>query len=125
VTLSKLLWKFFLEALSVGLTFAIAYFVTSQDVVSSWVITTGITLFRWALNEVKAIFKNDRMTQLELVSEMVMLHELTNKPIFSSQYVYAEAVRVGQKGAAFKPVVFLLLERQINRQKRNVQHTHG
>lgn len=125
VTLSKLLWKFFVEALSVGLTFAIAYFVTSQDVVSSWVITTGITLFRWALNEVKAIFKNDRMTQLELVSEMVMLHELTNKPILSSQYLYAEAVRVSQKGAAFKPVVFLLLERQINRQKRNVQHPHG
>ena len=88
-------------------------------------ITTGITLFRWALDVVREIFKNDRKTQLQLVSEMAMLHELTNKPIFSSQYVYAEAVRVSQKGAAFKPVVFLLLERQINRQKRNVQHTHG
>lgn len=124
VALSKLLWQFGVEALSIGLTFAAAYFVTSQDSVSSWVITTGLTLYRWVLNLVREVFSDDRKNKLELASAMMGLHDLTNKPIFSSQYVYAEAVRVSQKGAIFKPAVLLLLERQIYRQQKNAQHTH-
>jgi hypothetical protein len=89
------------------------------------VITTGLTLYRWALNLVREVFSDDRKNKLDLALAMMGLHDLTNKPIFSSQYVYAEVVRVSQKGAIFKPAVLLLLERQIYRQQRNVQYKHG
>lgn len=125
VALSKFLWKCGVEALIIGLTFAAAHFVTSQDPTSSWVITTGLTLYRWALNLVREIYAGDRKRNLKLASSMIELHALTNKPIFSSQYVYAEAVRVSQQGAVFSPAVMLLLERQISRQQKNAQHTHG
>ncbi len=58
-------------------------------------ITTGLTLYRWALNLVREIYGDDReKKQLNLASAMIDLHALTNKPIFSSQYIYGEVVRV-------------------------------
>jgi len=101
------------EVLKIGLTFGASLVVTNENLAVSWAITIGYTLFRW-WRQVHLIQNEPAVKQSSLLVKMIEVQLLANKRNFNAQYTRTRLEKAGDEGAVFSPLVFSILDRQIN-----------
>ena len=101
------------EVIKVGITLGLATLITNENIAASWTITTGYTLFRW-WRRIHFIQNEPSVKQGTLLQKMIEVQSLANKRTFNPQYTRRRLEKVSDDGAVFSPLVFSILDRQIN-----------
>jgi hypothetical protein len=120
--MSKALWidakRLVSEVVKIGLTYFVALAITQENTLAAWVITTGYTFFRWW----KVIFTSAHTkgeNKLDLLKKMTALHSLANNYNYNPQYLREQLIDVSNHGAVFSPLIFSLLDLQIEDLKKS------
>lgn len=111
-TLGYLLWGFFLEVIKIGLTVLASFAITNENVIAAWVVATGFTLFRWWNNTFAAAQKDSNKEQ-RLLLEMCAAHQMSNKYNYNARLLRQTLYEVCSQGAVFSPMIFTILDMQI------------
>ena len=120
--MSKALWidakMLVSEIVKIGLTYFVALAITQENTLSAWIITTGYTFFRWW----KVVFTAAHTkgeNKLDLLKQMAALHALSNNPNYNPQYLRDQLIDVSNQGAVFSPLIFSILDLQIEDLKKS------
>jgi len=120
----KKLWKFaiirlgslVLEAIMIGLTFVVANYLTQENVLATWTITTGVTMARWIC---AAIFRSANplfnSEEKKLLRRMTSVHSLIEDGDFNARLLRDQLYRITDEGARFSDWVFHILDARIQR----------
>jgi hypothetical protein len=108
----------FFEAIKLVATFLIALFVTGENVIAAWIVTTGYTVFRWWRQVFTASLSADNKKYV-LLEKMIQVHKLSNNYNYDARHLKDQLLEVSREGAVFSPYVFSLLDFQIDKKQNS------
>ena len=107
----------FFETIKIIATYFFAIFITSENVISAWVVTTGYTVFRWWRQQFIASLAPENKKYV-LLEKMIQVHRLSNNYNYDAKYLKERLMEVSKEGAIFSPYLFRLLDFQIDKQHK-------
>jgi hypothetical protein len=106
-----------LEAIKLVSTFFIALVVTSENIMATWIVTTGYTVFRW-WRQVFIASLTPENKQYALLDSMIQIYRLSTNYNFDASHLKTQLNEVSKEGAVFSPYIFTLLDLQIERRRK-------
>ena len=97
------------EGAKIGATVAIAALLGRGNEQVVWTIATGVTAARWVVKAVRPVKKRQEVS-LELLEEMVAIHNLLKIKDFNAVLLKDQLYRVTAKRAGFSPWVYGILD---------------
>jgi hypothetical protein len=107
----------FFEAIKLATTFLIALFVTGENVIAAWIVTTGYTVFRWWRGVFTASLSSENKKYV-LLEKMIQVHKLSNNYNYDARHLKDQLLEVSREGAVFSPYVFSLVDFQIDKKQK-------
>ena len=107
-----------LEAIKLITTFFVALAVTNENIMATWIVTTGYTVFRWWRQVFIASLTPENKQHI-LLDKMIQVHKLSSKYHFDPSHLKNQLNEVSKEGAVFSPYIFTLLDLQIEKQRKS------
>jgi hypothetical protein len=104
-----------LEAIKLVSTFFIAFFVTNENIMATWIVTTGYTVFRW-WRQVFIASLTPENKGYALLDKMIQIYMISSNYNFDANLLKERLLEISKEGAVFSPYLFALLDLQINKQ---------
>lgn len=105
-----------IEAIKLVTTFLIALVITSENIMATWIVATGYTVFRW-WRRVFIASLTPESKQYALLDKMIQIYRLSTNYNFDANHLKNQLNEVSKEGAVFSPYIFTLLDLQIDRRR--------
>jgi hypothetical protein len=106
-----------IEALKIAATLAVSYVLAAENLSTAWVITTGVTLFRWLRPVLFWKELNPQVKERELLEKLFAIYRLLGHYDFNARQLREIVVSVSKDGIVFSRYVLNILDARIKREE--------